>query len=203
MLGQILLAISSFWMMINLTVHPPDFYAMVSNDLGGDSAVKAVQTGYINVEGGKLYYEEAGWGETIVFLHDGMVHSVTWNEQFDRFAENFRVIRYDRRGYGQSNSAGVPYSDVKDLGRVFKQLEISEAHLIGCSAGGRLAINFTLAHPEKVKSLVLVGAPVSGMSFTDHFYTRGGLVKSAFFSDPEHQDSPFIIALNRISSNSR
>ena len=200
MLGQIFLVVASFWMMINLTVHPPDFYSMVLDDLGGDASVNEKQTGFINVEGGRLYFERAGQGEAVVFLHDGLVHCETWNEQFDRFAEDYQVVRYDRRGYGRSDAAGVSYSDIEDLRRVFEQLEISEAHLIGCSAGGRLAIDFTLAYPEKVKSMVLVGGVVSGLGFTDHFYTRGGLAKSENFKKPEEKikywvfDDPYEIA---------
>jgi len=173
-LGQIILIVASFWMMTNLTVHPPDFFSMVSNDLGGDAAGLSVQTGFINVEGGKLYYEKAGQGETVVFLHDGLVHCETWDEQFTYFAKYFQVIRYDRRGYGRSELPVAAYSNIDDLHQLFEQLEISSAHLMGCSAGSRLAIDFTLAYPKMVKSLVLIGPVVSGYGFSEHFFTRGG-----------------------------
>jgi 3-oxoadipate enol-lactonase len=200
MLGHVFLSISSLWMMVNLCVHPPDYYSMIPNDLRSKEISRSSDTGYIDVEGGRLYYEMSGQGETIMFIHDGLVHSATWDEQFDRFAGEYRVIRYDRRGYGQSGPACAPYSDLEDLHRLFEQLQVSEAHLIGCSAGGRLAIDFALAYPEKVKSLILVGGVVSGLSFTDHFYTRGGLAKKEYFSDPERAikywvfDDPYEIA---------
>ena len=185
MLGHVFLSISSLWMTVNLCVHPPDYYSLIPNDLRSKEVKIASDTGFIDVEGGRLYYEQAGRGETIVFLHDGLVHSATWDEQFDRFAGEYRVIRYDRRGFGQSDPARAPYSDIEDLHRLFEQLHVSEAHLVGCSAGSRLAIDFALAFPDKVKSLLLVGAVVSGLDFTNHFYTRGGRFKTEYFDDPE------------------
>jgi pimeloyl-ACP methyl ester carboxylesterase len=115
-----------------------------------------------------------GHGDEIVLIHDGLIHHEVWDGQFEFFAETNRVIRYDRRGYGKSPQPEQPYSDVEDLNRLFEVLEIKSARLFGMSAGGKLAVDFTLKYPEKVNSLVLVGAVVSGLSFTDHFYTRGG-----------------------------
>ncbi|MBN1213055.1 MAG: alpha/beta fold hydrolase [candidate division Zixibacteria bacterium] len=177
--------ITAFWMMINLMVHPPDFYSTVPDDLSINGAGLSVRSGYINVDGGKLFYEEAGQGEAFVFIHDGMVHCETWNEQFPYFAEHFRVIRYDRRGYGRSEPPSASYSNIEDLHQLFEQLGISSAHLMGCSAGSRLAIDFTLAYPERVKSLVLVGPVVSGYGFTEHLYTRGGHFKQVDLSDAD------------------
>ena len=67
--------------------------------------LNSLVTGYINVNGGQLYYETYGQGdETILFIHDGLVHSEVWENQFSTFADKFRVVRYDRRGYGHSPS---------------------------------------------------------------------------------------------------
>jgi len=143
-------------------------------------------SGYINVKDGKLYYEMKGEGdETIIFLHDGLVHGEIWNNQFLTFAENFRVIRYDRRGYGRSPMPELPYSSIEDLHTIFNYLKVNKAILIGMSAGGRLALDFALKHPEKVSSLILVSAVVSGFSFSDHFWTRGGRLVAADFNNPE------------------
>jgi len=53
------------------------------------------------------------------------------------------------------------------------------------SAGGGLAIDFTLKYPEKVSSLILVGAVVSGFGYSEHFTTRGGRITLAYYSDPQ------------------
>src|SRR5262245_36296051 len=75
----------------------------------------AIESGYLEVEGGKIFYEVAGQGPAIVMFHDGLLHRETWDEQFASFAKNYRVIRWDRRGYGRSDIPKAPYSDIDDL----------------------------------------------------------------------------------------
>jgi len=142
------------------------------------------KTGYLEVPEGKLYYEVAGEGDWLVLVHDGNLHSVTWDEQFPVFSKNYKVVRYDRRGYGKSTYPERPYSNIEDLAEVFRQLNIDKAALIGMSAGGGLVIDFTLEHPDKVTGLILVGAVVSGYGYSDHMRTRGGTLGPEVFSDP-------------------
>ena len=152
----------------------------------GAGQANTVSSGYIDVNDGKLYYELSGDGdETIVFIHDGLVHGEVWDSQFSTFAEKFKVIRYDRRGYGRSPQPEKTYSNVGDLQQVFTFLKIDEAILIGMSAGGGLAIDFTLKYPDKVTSLIVVGAVVSGFGYSDHFLTRGGRLAAADYANPE------------------
>ena len=152
---------------------------------GRDVAAREIESGYIDEDGGRLFYEAAGSGDCIVLVHDGLVHREIWDAQFPVLAETHRVVRYDRRGYGSTGKPTAPYSDVADLQMVFEQLGIERAWLIGMSAGGGLSINFTLAHPEKVTGLVLVGAVVSGFAATAHMSTRGGRLTPEIFADPE------------------
>jgi 3-oxoadipate enol-lactonase len=133
-----------------------------------------MKSGYIKVRNGKLFYELSGEGKSLIFLHDGFLHRETWDEQFSAFAQDFQVIRYDRRGYGLSERPTIPYSNINDLHSIFEGLNIGCAGLIGCSSGGELALDFTLAYPEKVKALVLAGPVMGGFGFSDHFMNRGG-----------------------------
>ncbi len=144
-----------------------------------------IRSGTIDVDGGRLFYDEAGSGDCIVLVHDGLIHRQIWDAQFPVFAQTHRVVRYDRRGYGDSDAAHAPYSDVADLHSVFAQLGIERAWLMGMSAGGGLCIDFTLAHPQVVSGLVLVGAVVSGFDYTLHMATRGGRLTPAIRSDPD------------------
>ncbi len=144
-----------------------------------------VQSGYVQVEGGKLYYEAAGAGETIVLIHDGLVHREIWDAQFAVLARNYRVIRYDRRGYGLSPKPEKPYSIIEDLHGLFAGMKIDRAAVMGMSMGGGLAIDFALAYPEKVQMLVLVGAVVSGLGYTEHMASRGGHLTKEIRDDPE------------------
>jgi len=133
----------------------------------------SIDSGYVEVNGGRIFYETTGKGPVIVMIHDGVLHRETWNGQFAAFAGSHRVIRWDRRGYGRSDSPKASFSNLDDLLILMRSLKVERATLLGCSSGALLAIDFALEHPEKVSSLVLVGPIVSGFGFTKHFKTRG------------------------------
>lgn len=136
--------------------------------------LRAAVDGFVEVDGGRIYYEMTGEGTPLIFIHDGILHRETWDEQFAEFGRSYRVVRWDRRGYGRSPAPQAPFSHIDDLHAVMKSLSIERAVLIGCSAGGMLALHFALDHPTMVSALVLVGPIVSGLSFSDHFTSRGG-----------------------------
>jgi 3-oxoadipate enol-lactonase len=160
-------------------------FAACGQEAGAEASGAAVESGYITVDSGRLFYERAGSGEVIVLLHDGMVHREVWEGQFPVFARDHTVVRYDRRGYGLSSQPETLYDNVEDLKQVFDQLKIDKATLMGMSAGGGLCLDFALKYPERVKALVLIGAVVSGYGYTDHFLTRGGRLTAADYADRE------------------
>ncbi len=138
------------------------------------AAAAEAPTGFVDAPGGgRLWYEVKGQGSPILFLHDGLVSSAGWEGPFDSLAKSFRVIRYDRRGFGRSEPPKGPYSDVDDLQAVFATLKVGRAVLVGCSNGSRLAVDYTLAHPDQVEALVLVGPVISGLPYSEHFLRRG------------------------------
>jgi 3-oxoadipate enol-lactonase len=141
---------------------------------------QASQTGtsgrgsFVEIEGSKLYYEECGTApQAVVLIHDGVVNSAVWGEVWPEFCKHFHVIRYDRRGYGRSPAATTWHSETDDLLSLLHHLKVGRVALVGSSHGGELSIDFALAHPEMVQQLVLVGAVVSGMPYSQHFLDRG------------------------------
>ncbi|MGV8039162.1 MAG: alpha/beta fold hydrolase [Thermoanaerobaculaceae bacterium] len=148
------------------------------------AAAPQVRAGTLAVPGGSLYYEVAGKGDAVVLVHDGLVHHVIWNDQLAAFARDFTVVRYDRRGYGKSPDSTAPFSNEDDLDALLTHLGIASASLVGMSAGGGMVVDYCLAHPERVDAMVLVGAVVSGLGYTDHFASRGGRVDDALRADP-------------------
>jgi pimeloyl-ACP methyl ester carboxylesterase len=122
-------------------------------------------TGYIDMDGDKVYYQTAGEGEPIVFLHAGFVDSRMWDEQWSAFSQRYRVIRFDMRGFGKSDRAKVPFTRRGDLCRVMKHLNIARAHLVGCSIGGEIILDFALEHPQMAATLVMVSAVPNGFGF--------------------------------------
>lgn len=129
---------------------------------------------FVDVENGKLYYEECGTGsEAVVLLHDGVAHSVVWDGVWPEFCKKYHTIRYDRRGFGRSPVPTSIYSETEDLAALLRNRKISRAILVGSSHGGELSIDFTLQYPEMVRQLVLVGPVLSGFPYSDFFYERG------------------------------
>lgn len=109
-----------------------------------------------------IYYEALGAGEALILLHAGVADCRMWDEQFESFAEHFRVIRYDLRGFGRSSVPSRPFAQHEELAELLKFFKVTQAHIVGISYGGKIALDFTLAHPDMVKKLVLVAPSVSG-----------------------------------------
>lgn len=106
----------------------------------------------------------AGDGIPVALLHAGVADRRMWRAQAEALAAaGFRAIAYDRRGHGDSLHADEAYSHVRDLVAVLDSTgRRMPAILVGCSQGGRIAIDAALAHPERVRGLVLVAPAVSG-----------------------------------------
>ncbi len=97
-----------------------------------------VKSGRISVPGGALYYEEAGCGEPLIFVHGHSLDHRMWDEQFYEFAKHYRAIRYDLRGYGVSSeqTEDFQFTHVEDLVALMDELQIERAHIVGLSLGG-------------------------------------------------------------------
>ncbi len=120
-------------------------------------------TGFADINGGKLYFELDGQGPALVMIHGGLVNHHLWDEQFDYFVHHgYQVLRYDVRGFGQSSIPDRSFSYHDDLKLLLDSLGIERAIVMGLSMGGAIAIDFTLAYPDKVEALIPVAAGLSG-----------------------------------------
>ncbi len=108
--------------------------------------------------------EVAGDGVPVVLLHAGVADRRMWGAQVAALAAaGFRAIAYDRRGFGETLHADDAYSHVGDLVAVLDACAPrTPAILVGCSQGGRIAIDAALAHPERFSGLLLVAPAISG-----------------------------------------
>ncbi|MBE7532934.1 MAG: alpha/beta fold hydrolase [Chloroflexi bacterium] len=132
---------------------------------------------HIHVNGSRLYYETVGFGQAVVLLHGFTLDTRMWDDQFWPLAQQFRVIRYDMRGFGRLDvPTGEPYSHVADLAELLDSLGIVQVHLVGLSKGGAVAIDFALTHPGRVLSLVLVDTVLGGFDWSAEGSARDGLV---------------------------
>src|SRR3954466_1463663 len=117
---------------------------------------------YANSNGVRLYYEEAGKGTPIVFVHEFADDLHGWEPQMRFFSRRYRCIAYNARGYPPSD---VPRSRSKysqaiaagDIANVMRHLRIPKAHIIGCSMGGYATVHFGLRHARMALSLTAVG----------------------------------------------
>lgn len=129
-------------------------------------------TGMAEVNRTRLYYEMMGEGHPLVLIHGGLLDSRMWDGQFKTYAANYKVIRYDIRGYGKSDLPRGKYSHVKDLFELLKFLEIDHAHIIGLSLGGTIAIHLALDHPEMISSMILASTAPVGFGSQDEELTK-------------------------------
>jgi len=134
----------------------------------GDGRAGLTGHGFAPVNGTRLYYEVRGTGEPLVLIHGGMLDSRMWDDQIGVYTKTHRVLRYDVRGFGGSvRPPDQGYSDADDLASLLDYLEMPEVHLVGLSLGGRIALDFVVTRPERVRSLVLAGAGLAGYDKPD------------------------------------
>ncbi len=113
---------------------------------------------------------EAGSAEpAVVFLHAGVADKRMWQDQLGALAGDYRVVAYDRRGFGDTRYGAEIFSHVDDLLAVLDDRDIGKAVLVGCSQGGRIAIDFALTYPERAAGLFLVAPAVNGAPSPEDF----------------------------------
>ncbi len=125
-----------------------------------------MESDFVQVAGGQLYYEVTGSGDPFVLIHGNAGDRRHWDRLFGSLSPEFRAIRYDVRGYGKSSLpvTDVSYSDYDDLATLMDRLDVSRAHVLGWSFGSGIAVDIAVAHPERVISLIAVGPWVNGYS---------------------------------------
>jgi pimeloyl-ACP methyl ester carboxylesterase len=122
--------------------------------------------GWLRTPVGKVYYETAGAGEAVVLIHGGQMDCRIWDEQMALLAPSYRVIRYDVRGYGGSPAPSGVYSQFDDLAALLDRLGVAKAHVVGLSLGGAVAIDFAIAHPDRVKKVVAAAPGLRGFDWS-------------------------------------
>jgi len=123
-----------------------------------------------------LYYETEGEGEAVILVqgldrdHRGMAL------QMKALADRYRVISYDSRGIGQSDTPPGPYTCAQladDIRGLLEALGIAKTHLIGASLGGLVVQEFAINYPGMTESIILMctfARPSSDMQSTGRFF---------------------------------
>ena len=121
------------------------------------------------INGARINYEREGEGLPVIFLHAGIADSRMWTPQMRAFAKHFDCVAPDLRGFGKSELPPGHWLPIADLLALIDHLELKPAHLVGCSIGGGIAIDFALEHAERISKLVLVGPGVGGRNFASKY----------------------------------
>jgi pimeloyl-ACP methyl ester carboxylesterase len=119
---------------------------------------------HLDVNGASRYYETDGHisAPALLLIHAGVATMRMWDPQVAALAREHFVIRFDTRGYGQTETEDVEFSNRQDAIDLLDHLGIARATVIGCSRGGSIAIDLAVAHPDRVAGLVTIGSGPSG-----------------------------------------
>jgi pimeloyl-ACP methyl ester carboxylesterase len=139
---------------------------------------------YITTNGVKLHYVTQGEGPLMLMLHGFPEFWYSWRYQIPEFAQNFKVVALDLRGYNDSDkpeaqSAYVMDEFIKDVEGVIKGLGYQKCVLVGHDWGGAIAWNFAYAHPEMLERLIILNLPHPA-KFSEGFRTPQQLVRSSY-----------------------
>jgi len=123
--------------------------------------INKLTKGFAKVNGGNIYYELAGEGEAILFLHGLFLDSRLWERQFNELSQSYKVIRLDLRGFGCTEITEEPFSNYDDIKALLDELEVEKVHVVGLSLGALMGVEFALVYPERVGSLTLCSLNLS------------------------------------------
>jgi len=113
-------------------------------------------------DGVKLYYEETGAGDPVLFIHEFADDYRGWEPQIRQFSRRYRCIAYNARGFPPSDvpPESSSYSQMRavdDAVAILDHLAIEKAHIVGLSMGGFCALHLGLNYPGRAVSLVVGG----------------------------------------------
>lgn len=108
-----------------------------------------------------LYYEIAGEGQPVLFIHGLGSSCRDWEDQVSHFSKNYQVVSFDVRGHGKSGKPPGPYSIrlfADDTVALIKSLDLSPVHVVGISMGGMISFQLAIDHPQLLKSMTIVNS---------------------------------------------
>ena len=113
----------------------------------------------VDVRGARLRVRTAGKGPAVLLIHGWTLDLDMWTPQFAALANRFRLIAFDRRGFG--SSTGVPdiEHDLADIEQLLTELSLEQIAIVGMSQGARVALRWAMRFPHRTTCLVLDGPP--------------------------------------------
>jgi len=121
------------------------------------------------VNGINIHYQRRGQGPDVVMIHGVASNLALWLNIQRALAEEFRVTTYDLRGHGYSDMPPSGYTSADmaaDLNALLDYLGIEQAHLVGHSFGGLVALHYTVFYPKRVNKLILAETGIPAVEST-------------------------------------
>ncbi|HWK29172.1 MAG TPA: alpha/beta hydrolase [Solirubrobacter sp.] len=116
--------------------------------------------------GARIAYDVTGSGPDVLLIHAGVNDRRSWKHVVARLAPHHRCIAYDMRGYGETTyEREEGWAPVTDALAVLDAAHAGRVAIVAASMGGQCAIDLTLAHPERVSRLVLIGTAIRGAPY--------------------------------------
>ena len=113
------------------------------------------------VNGVQIYYEASGEGGPLILCYGLGGNTTQWSSQVSEFSQRYRLILWDPRGHGRSDSPGEREQyglgiSAGDLLGLMDHLEVASAYVGGLSMGAGISTRFALAHPDRVDALLII-----------------------------------------------
>lgn len=142
----------------------------------------------VRANGINLYYEEAGSGNPVVFVHEFAGDWRSWEPQVRFFSSRYRAVTFSARGYLPSDVPDSPqaYSQelqVEDLKGLLDALQIDRAHLCGLSMGSYTTLLFGMRYPERARSLTIAGSGYGSGQNRQEFHRQVSQVAGQMFQE--------------------
>ena len=123
---------------------------------------------WVDVDSGRLQLHVSGSGSpgksTILLLHGWPLDHLIFAPQIRYLEQFFRVIAFDRRGFGCSEAPPDLHRELDDIDRILDAMGLETVHLLGMSQGARIALRFAVTRPKRIRSLLLQAPAIDGIA---------------------------------------
>jgi len=122
---------------------------------------------HMRVRDVELYYERAGSGPTLLFIHGMCGDAEVWSDQVARLSDRFDCITYDRRGHTRSTRGDEPespHTHALDAAALINAMDVTRPIVVGSSGGARITVELARTHPELIGGVVISEPPIASLA---------------------------------------
>lgn len=156
---------------------------------------------YVTLEDSRLYYEEQGSGQPLIFIHGASQDTLSWRYNLEHFGQRHRAIAIDLPGHGKSDLiANRPTRNTDEhaatVARFIRALDLKAPILVGHSMGAAISITASLNYPDEIRGVVAVdgGAAFSGAAGVNY---RGNVLTDAEINPGDWLETTILSVLGK------